>query len=238
MLVSQRKRTSWKATGMWPPGKWTKVGMNGVRGILGKWVTLLLLGMSCAFAQDDTSMVGTHWVKFEPIQTGGELRGCSLDYLTVQADRAYLNGEWVAVNGAIQVAMARDNRLGVRHRIGLKRVIPNSPYERPHFAFMQTQSQSTAKVPMDEGDTEAGYKLFAYGMEAAVAGVLKDMLESGRVAIGYNRKQDGVEVMVPLDLRVADINYNSDGSVSRKRSPDALAAFAGCYARVAGRTDK
>ena len=212
--------------------------MNGVPGMLGKWVTLLLLGMSCAFAQDDTSMVGTHWVKFEPIQAGGELRGCSLDYLTVQADRAYLNGEWVAVTGSIQLAMTSDNRLGVRHRIGLKRVIPNSPYERPHFAYIQTQSHSTARASVAEGDAEAGYKLFAYGLDASAAGILKDMLDSGRLTIGYNRKQDGLEVMVPLDLRVADISYNSDGSVSRKRSPDALAAFAGCYTRVGGPTGK
>lgn len=212
--------------------------MKSIANVFAGCAVLLLAGATSAIAQDDSSVVGTHWVKFEPIQSGGELQGCSLVYLTVQADRAYLNGEWVAVNGSVQLAMIKGNRLGFLHKIGLKRVIPNSPYERPNFAYLQTQSHSTAKVPQSAGDGEGGYKLFAYAVDVAVLGVLREMMDKGVVTIGYNRKQDGLDVLVPLDLRVADANYNSDGSVTRKRSPEALFAFNSCVADVLGRVVK
>ena len=212
--------------------------MKRISSLPGSWAAILLLSVTSAFAQDESSVVGTHWVKFEPVKSGGEVQGCSLAYLTVQADRAYLNGEWVAVNGSIQLATNTGNRLGVLHKIGLKRVIANSPYERPYFSYIQTRSHSTAKVSGNEGDGEGGYKLFSYGLDEAVAGVLKDMMDTGRLTIGYTRKQDGMDVLVPLDLRVADANYNSDGSVSRKRSPDALVAFAECFTSVVGRAKK
>ena len=62
-----------------------------------------------ALAADD-SVFGTHWVKFQPIQVAGDIQGCQLTFLTVTADRVYLNGNHVAVNGSI-VLRATDRAL-------------------------------------------------------------------------------------------------------------------------------
>lgn len=57
-----------------------------------------------ALAADD-SVFGTHWVKFQPIQVAGDVQGCQLTFLTVTADRVYLNGNQVAVNGSIVLSV-------------------------------------------------------------------------------------------------------------------------------------
>ena len=61
------------------------------------------------------------------------------------------------------------------------------------------------------------------------------MMNTGKVTIGYNRKKDGADVMVPLDLFVADSEYTADGKVIRKTSPDGLLKFNECLSQVAER---
>ena len=74
-------------------------------------IALLLLA-STAWAADD-SVLGTHWVKFEPFQVAGQLKGCSLVYMAVVADRMYLKGDLVAANGAIRIEVTAENRLAM-----------------------------------------------------------------------------------------------------------------------------
>ena len=104
---------------------------------------LLLLLASSAWAADD-SVFGTHWVKFEPFQVAGQLKGCSLVYMAVVADRMYLKGDQVAANGAIRIEVTAENRLALIFKIGLKNISKNTGFERPIFAYLQTANGSTA----------------------------------------------------------------------------------------------
>lgn len=113
-----------------------------------------------ASAADD-SVFGTHWVKFQPIQVAGDIQGCQLTFLTVTADRVYLEGHQVAVNGSI-VLRATDRALGLMLKVGLKDLTsPSSTFERPAFAYLQTASGSTAKSRQQSNDGEPGYKLLS-----------------------------------------------------------------------------
>lgn len=196
---------------------------------------LLIFGTANAQSADD-SVFGTHWVRFEPLQVGGELQGCSLVYLAVQADRAYLNGDQVAVNGAIGIRTTPNNRLGMSFKVGLKNLSKNTDFERPYFSYLQTTSFSTNKVWQKSQDGEQGYKLFVYNVtEPTTLKMLEEMMSTGKVTIGYNREKDGSDVLVPLDLFVADSEYTADEKVIRKTSPDGLLKFNECFSQVAER---
>lgn len=196
---------------------------------------LLILGTANAQSADD-SVFGTHWVRFEPFQVSGELQGCSLVYLAVQADRLYLNGDQVAVNGAIQIRTTPGNRLSLLLKVGLKNLSKNKAFERPNFSYLQTTSFSTNKVRQQSLDGEQGYKLFVYdAIESTTSKMLMEMMDTGKVTIGYNRKKDGADVLVPLDLYVAESVYTADEKVIRKTSPDGLLKFNECLAQVAER---
>jgi len=50
-----------------------------------------------------------------------------------------------------------------------------------------------------------------------------------RVTIGFNREKGGLDVLVPIDLKVFDAEYSDSGKVVRKRSNEAITQFLGCY---------
>ena len=186
-----------------------------------------------AFAAEDNSLFGTHWVRFEPLQIEGHLKGCSLVYLAVQADRAYLNGRPVVVNGSIQVRETSKNQLGLIFKIGLKDIsVPGLPFVRPAFAYFQTEGGTTASAKQEIVDGDAGYKLFAVKMDAHLLKILEGLKIEGKISIGYNRKKNGMDVITPLDLSVADSEYTSDQNIIRKYSPEASQEFRGCLANV------
>ncbi len=191
--------------------------------------------LTASAAAEDHSVFGTHWVKFEPVQIAGDLKGCSLVYLAVTADRAYLNGDTVAVNGSVQIR-DRDGTAGglmMTLKVGLKELASDQQFQRPAFAYLQTGAGSTAKANQVPLDGDPGYKLFAYrALDPQVAETLKGVLTNNSIAIGYNRKADGIDVLVPLDLTVVDSEYTDDQTVHRKRSSDVLVNFSACTKKV------
>lgn len=198
----------------------------------------LMLGcvVLSAKAADD-SIYGTHWVKFEPIQVAGNLEGCSLVYLVVQADRAYLGGNPVAVNGSFALRLQpTGNNIAVGFKAGLKDMSrSDASFTRPHFAYLQTTTASTAKAKGESFDGEEGYKVFAYSFTDPVIGtVLKELMASGNATIGYNRKTGGMDVSTPLDLMVVDSEYTTDQKVLRKRSPATMLGFSDCVVKLLG----
>jgi hypothetical protein len=195
-------------------------------------VGMVLLCTSLISAAADDSIIGTHWVEFQPVQAGGSLTGCQLVFLAVTADRVYLNGNPVGVNGTIAL-QGSDNNLLLMLKAGLKDLTLGTPFERPAFAYLQTPSASTAKAEQQSADGEGGYKLFVYrATDEEVLRLLQEMMDAGKVTIGYNRKKGGLDVLVPLDLTVVGSEYTKNEKVLRKHSYDALTGFTDCCVKV------
>jgi hypothetical protein len=201
------------------------------------FVATTLLYVAPATSGDNKSVFGTHWVEFQPIQMSGDLKGCQLVYMAVAPDHASSAGDWIAVNGSI---ILRDMDKGPKGillvlKIGLKNLTAptNPPFVRPNFAYLQTAHGSTAKAPQVPADGDNGYKLFTYrGAEDGVASVIGDIADTSSITIGYNRKDGGMDVLVPLDLTVVQSDYNDAQEVIRKTSPEVLDKWAQCVTKV------
>ena len=183
----------------------------------------------------DTSVYGTHWVKYQPIQVAGSLEGCQIVFLAVTADRAYLNGDTVAANGSLVLRNTNGTPAGLLFtlKLGLRNMNQNAEFERPAFAYVQTPSSSTAKAAQTALDGDPGYRLFAYrALDPEILGTLKDVISSKPITIGYSRSIGGMDVLVPLDLTVVDSEYSEQQEVLRKISPDVLKEFAQCTSVV------
>jgi len=166
----------------------------------------------------------------------GDIQGCQLTFLAVTADRVYLSGNHVAVNGSI-VLRATERALGLMLKVGLKDMTsPSSTFERPAFAYLQTAAGSTAKSRQQSAEGEPGYKLFVYSAtDNDTMKVLLELMTSGKASIGYSRKIGGIDVLVPLDLMVADSEYTQNQKVIRTRSPEAAKGFAECTEQIISR---
>lgn len=192
----------------------------------------ICLALCSSAIADDNSLFGTHWVKFQPTTVEGRLNGCSLTYLSVQADRVYKNGEPVIVNGGIWLAPT-DKSIGLMLKVGLKDFArPTSKFEPPNFAYLKGKEQNTAAATISSGPGEEGYGLFVYNMmDSAVQSVFDDLL-SGYASIAFNRQRGGMDVVVPLDLFVVDSEYTPDYRVKRRKSNSTAVGFNDCALKL------
>lgn len=196
------------------------------------FVGLVLLWSAFAAIAADDSIAGTHSVVFQPVQVRGELQGCTLVYRAAQFDYAYLEGRPVVAIGNIGIQQFGTQML-FSLKVGLKDLLGNNPMVRPTFAYLQTKSSSTAKVKQESRAGDDGFQLFAYSFfDPSVQKVIEEMTESGRVTLAFNRKKNGMDVLVPIDLDVIDATYPGGNVVQRKRSGETLGAFMGCYLKL------
>ena len=191
--------------------------------------TLFLFSFATlANALDDDSIIGTHSVSFQPIQVGGELQGCTLVYMAVQYDSAYLDGSPVVIVGNIGTGQFGANVI-LTLKVGVKNLVGNGPIVRPNFAYLQTKSYSTAKVKQSARNGDEGFRLYVYSLfDPKVLDLYKEIMDSGKVTVGFNRKKDGMDVLVPIDLSVSDAESPDGDKVVRKRSNEAVSNFAIC----------
>ena len=181
-------------------------------------------------AQDDASIYGTHSVVFQPVQSGGVLHSCTLVYRAVHADYAYRNGSPIVIVGNIGVHQQDANMILVL-KIGVKDV-PNAPFTRPYFGYLQTANATTAKGRSDAHDGDEGFRLIAVGLDDVSIKLIFEMLDAGKVIIGFNRNKNGIDVLVPIDLKVFDAEPLPPQSFRRKRSDEANTQFLGCFKEI------
>lgn len=194
--------------------------------------------VSVALAQDDDSIYGTHSVVFQPVQVGGELQGCTLVYRAVQADSAYLGGKPVVIVGNIGIGQF-GAVLGLALKVGVKELVGDHPFVRPNFAYLQTKSHSTAKAKQQTGAGDDGFSLFAYSLyDSSVMELLMEMIDTKKVTVAFNRKKNGMDVLVPVDLDVIDAEYPGGDSVVRKRSKETLANFSDCFLTLTNQAER
>lgn len=199
-----------------------------------KILATMLLAFSSINAQSNTgpNLEGTHWVKFQPLQSMGTLQGCSIVFLTAVNDVRSQNGDLVAVNGSIYLHAA-DKKMVFGFKVGVKNLIKGTPFERPNFAYIQTKNASTAKVEGSKFEVEPGYSFYVYSaVDKQMPKFLKDFLENANIQIGYNLKEGGLDMLAPLDLFVVDSSMTPNSEFKRKTSPDALSAFSDCVGKV------
>ena len=115
-------------------------------------------------------------------------------------------------------------------KVGVKSLVENSPTVRPNFSYLQTKSKSTAKVKQQAADGDEGFRLFAYSLfDQTALALLDEMLESRKVTVAFNRRKNGMDVLVPIDLDVIDAEYPGGDKVVRKRSNETVPSFVACF---------
>lgn len=191
--------------------------------------TVLSAGKSSDAA--DASIDGTLEVAFQPMQSAGIRYGCTLVYRTIGRDYANQKGAIVGLVGNIGF-MANEKRSNVIVTLkvgiidGLTQSAPKTV--APFFAYLQSPNGTTAKSKFVKFDSDIpGYRNYAYQLTDDVLKVYGDIVNGEQLTIGYNRKKGGLDVLVPLDLSVAETT-SSDSGFNRRRSDKMLGEFLAC----------
>jgi len=190
-----------------------------------------------AYAQND-SIYGTVKVSFQPVLSLGNTWGCTFVYSAVYPDDVYLKGTPVAIDGSISLFQFGE-KLGLQLKVGVKKLAGVGSIKPPNFAYLKTENYSTENARQVIRDGDAGHRLFDYSLyEPTVVGVYNEMLSSGKITVAFNRKKDGKDVLVPVDLRVIDSDVLKKKKVNREISDKSLHAFAGCAAKLSEQADQ
>lgn len=181
-------------------------------------------------------ILGTVSVSFQPIATEGVIEGCSLVYNAVALDHAYRKGNPVLGVGNFTV-MGSNKQWGMTLKIGVADVLKQQPKaEAPNYAYIKTPNGSTAGVQYKAVDSDmAGFRMFVYEVNKKSLGVVYDLIQGINPTIGFNRVKGGMDVMIPIDLTVADAKTGPDGSRIPIRSQEAVNGFGQCLIELAER---
>ena len=191
-------------------------------------------------ALDLAPLIGTMEVEFQPMQSAGNREGCTLVYHVVGQDHAYRQGKLIGLVGNIAYAAFKNRGdVGLALKIGtIDALESNAKPESPFFAYIQTPHGTTARSKFVQFDSDTpGSRLFVYQLDEGAMSVFKDIADGAPVTIGFNRKKDGLDVLVPLDLHVVE-STASDTGVKRRRSNEMLLQFFSCVAEVTERAQK
>lgn len=184
------------------------------------------LSVAAETAEND-SAYGTYSTIFQPAQRSGELIGCNLVYRALHPDHAYRKGNPVVVNGYFGLLLIKED-LYLTLKIGLMDVTKKPSFEGPHFSYLQTESYSTIKAKNTKPKGVDGYSLYMYSMYSPeILGLLDEIQSSRKVTIGFNRREKGLDVIVPIDLEVIESKKVGD-KVIRKRSGETMLNFSRC----------
>src|SRR5687767_8117453 len=184
-----------------------------------RWAYLIFMAIAVitatpTLADNLSSLVGTMEVQFMPMQSAGIRHGCTLVYRAVARDHAYLKGNLISLSGNIAYSTNKNRSdIWLTLKVGtIDDLTTNSKPERPFFAYIQTRHATTAKSSFLQFDSDTpGFRLFVYQLDDGVMKVYEDIINGASVTIGFNRNKDGLDVLVPIDLSVAETTISADG---------------------------
>ena len=97
---------------------------------------------------------------------------------------------------------------------------------------VKTPHGTTARSKFVQPDGDAGFRVFTFPLDGDVMKVMEDITDGTSVTIGFDRRQGGLDVLIPLDLHVAEAMIAADGSIKRRRSGEMLFQFLECVTDV------
>lgn len=199
-------------------------------------VALAASGM--AWGQDLSALTGTIGIESDTASRQGQFAGCTLNYRAAVLDYTYRKGALTGVSGSFNLNLMRDRAgqkaVGALLKVGVKQILPptNLQNEAPAFAYLASEQGTTAKsvIASDISDTP-GYRVFALRVDEALIKLIGDILDGSPVTLYYSRTADGLDVKVPLDMRVIDSKAGPAG-LEPVRSDSTLHGFAACFQRL------
>jgi hypothetical protein len=132
-----------------------------------------------------------------------------------------------------------NTNIGIGLKVGTNRLIPkadggmNLIPEKPFLAYLKAPSGVTnvnGYVDKYESDNLAGGMFYVYKFDVKFLEIIEQMMDKKSVSIVFNRKEDGYDVTVPLDLTVASVNDKGQ----RTKSDKAITAFSTCFYNFTG----
>lgn len=191
-------------------------------------------------AQDLSGFVGTVAITADTLLRSGEMAGCTLNYQAAVQDYTYRNGALVVVAGSFNLNLIEregGKTIAPLLKVGVQQLYPDRAGgpQAPAFAYLQSARGSTARsVRGDDYSETPGFRIFALTLDKDTAGVIGDFIEGDPVSLNYSSTKGGLDVKVPLDIRVVGSKPLAAG-FERIRAESTLETFRACFMKLASK---
>lgn len=203
-------------------------------------LALSALTLSCnAFSLEEqgTDAIGTYAVLFTPLQSGGKLTACTLNFTAGFEDRTHLNSKQYVLNGHVGVYSQNNNNLAFVQKTGFAdaSVVPLK-IEKPYSAYVETKTKSTASLDKKTFTGDNNFLFSVASLDETALDLIEEMRESKALIVGFNRTKDGIDFLVPINLRVSGSTMQPDGSYKHTHSDRATVDYIECITRLVSET--
>jgi hypothetical protein len=188
---------------------------------------LLTTGGQAVGQTISTTMLGTLNATAHSDFTNGKLSACSIQFGVLTRDWKYKAGGFITITGSFGLMEVKD-KVATVLKVVLHDVDPRdmkfipSPPASAYFVSDNLTTSKQHQVESYNSDTP-GALFTIFQLQPTFSFITKG-LKKDQVTIAFNRKADGMDIQVPIDVTVEDTS--NDGS--RRRSTKAKEEFAQC----------
>jgi hypothetical protein len=182
------------------------------------------------FIKNIQPLFGTNEITFKELSSNGSFLGCELGYKSLVRDFVYTNGDPYVVNGSITLVFNNNQNILTGLKIVTNKMIMNGEEisflpEPPTFGFLKNNKLNSSKSLINQttSDTPGGW-FGVFELDTNFLNILDAMTKTNKVSIMFNRRNEGLDIEVPLDLTVAE----TKGDGKRVFSTIAIDTFRKC----------
>lgn len=143
----------------------------------------------------------------------GVIDACGFEFNALTFDFAYKKGEPILINGSFAIRKFEDKQLYLTYKLGTFNYLNTELVpEAPNFAWMKLGDVLVKPDTSSEAEAK-GYRLYISALKQGTAKGLDSIIKQDKVIVGFNRKDGGLDVVVPLDLSVRDTKMEGEKAV-------------------------
>lgn len=196
-----------------------------------------ILGPSIGASQPSSTVMqaareleGTTYVVPMNQSSAGTVNGCGFEFKAMAFDTAYKRGAPIVINGSFAASKLDAEGIYFTYKLGTFNLTDNGLQpEAPHYAWIKLGDVMVKPERTIRGESE-GYKLYLSKLPEDASGAFDAVIAQGPVSVGFNRKEGGLDVVVPLDLSVRDTKMESQ--VVRVRDRKLGEGFSQCLRQL------
>lgn len=152
---------------------------------------------------------------------------CGFEFKAMSFDTAYLGGDPVIINGSLAIRLFNPKAVGIAYKLGTFQFEGTElKSSAPTFAWIKVGSVLIKPKKSVPSDSE-GYTLYISELPSDMKSFLKALYEQQEVKVGFNRREGGMDVVVPIDLSVRDTAFEGT-KVVRKRDKTLAPVLSQC----------
>lgn len=180
------------------------------------FLLLLIYITSVANATSSEDLYGTYQVGFQPIMIEGQTQFCLLNFSSLVNSSAYEINATYSVGGNLGIGMTKDrSNVLVTLKVGAAKVNLQSPNikaipKRPYFAYLISPSgknNSSGYLGGQPSDSPGGLTS-GYNFDDAAEQIFTQIIDTKKVSVAFNLEKGQIDIVVPLDLTVVDVDAN------------------------------